>query len=512
MPNILQIAVLMLSLVLVSACGSDSSSRTPANGTAVFFHNIENAGELQLRAVNAENRNSYGRVDFETFSSPVSLRAGSWELEVIDNMGTSTTSDDVTVLPSTSFSVQPRRVRLVAFTGDVDASGSKPQYTVEMHQLPLAFDVDGDSDTQFINFSNLHKVRDNVDVYMIPDGVYNPADPLNGQSPVVSSLSFGGTSTTVELDAVSPDYHMIVTEAGNTDPNDILFNSGSRELRDYLQQTILISPNNTGAGDSDITAFYYGNLIKTTWQDKSGLVGSMRAFNAVDELVTGLTVIADNGIDDYQLMDDVVFGETGGVAAEGGFALDGAGIPHMSATDGIYTVTAYDDYTPGDAPIRGLNLDMWPNEWWTVIFYGVLSDVKAMAVLENFNASASRASVTFSNAAYFPDPDKKKAFDIHIKRVGSSQRFPQDTKAFSALMPGSFASARYTEADYQVIVTEADTVTGVVSPFSPVHQTFENGRNYHYTITNDPDLGGFQLKLISDCTFTPSVAPPLVCN
>ena len=297
MLRLIQTLLIALSLTIVSGCSNDDdSSSAPRNGTVTFFHNVENAGALQLKAVNTSARNSYGTVDFELFSSPIFLAATSWGLELVDDNDTLATYDDETVLDNVSFSVSPNRSRIIAFTGTYPDPLSA---NMQLHQLDLAYDIDRlDSSNdylQYINVSNVHKdLATAVDVYFVEDADIGSFD-ANLVTADISGLAFGETSETVVLDSFDPNFHLIITEAGTATE---VYNSGKKELQDYLQQTVLISPNHSGVGTSDITAFYFGNGFGTTWQDLSGLVGSMRAYNGVYDKDYGpstLDVSADSG-------------------------------------------------------------------------------------------------------------------------------------------------------------------------------------------------------------------------
>ena len=69
-------AVVVLSvLMIVCGCSNDSKKRSSNNtGTAVFFHNIDNAPEFQLDAVDEKDRNGYGTVSFENFGGGILLK------------------------------------------------------------------------------------------------------------------------------------------------------------------------------------------------------------------------------------------------------------------------------------------------------------------------------------------------------------------------------------------------------------------------------------------------------
>ena len=102
--------------MLLTACGSDDKkTKVAQNGNVLFFHNIENAGLLQLKAVNTTQRNSYGTVDFEQVSQMVYLPAQRWGVKLVDDKVTTATGDDVSLLES-HFSVPANSLRIVAFT------------------------------------------------------------------------------------------------------------------------------------------------------------------------------------------------------------------------------------------------------------------------------------------------------------------------------------------------------------------------------------------------------------
>lgn len=479
MPRILPLLAFLLSLTLVTGCSNNnsSSSNNKSAGTVTFFHNIDNAGELNLNAVNTSARNSYGTVDFETFSSLIYLDKKTWGLEVVDGNGTVEAYDDTTVLDGVSFTVDPKRTKIIALTGDYPTPSTA---NLQLHELPVAYDRDYLDSTydylQYINISNIDKdLATPVDVYLVNTNDYVGFD-ISTASPDISNLDFGETSTTLVLDNTDPNYYLIIAEAGTTNE---LFNSGEKLLKDYLQQTLLISPNHSGVGSSGITVFYYGNGYGKAWQDLTGFEGQLRAYNGVTDSVD-MTINANNGTDDYDLDTGSVFGDISSFTT-------------VNAGTSTYSIIATNDANGAATPLLNIYGDVQVAEDWTVIFYGTTSDTRAMRVLENFNASSSRASVTVSDAAYYADPDNEKAFDVYIKKTTTS--LSETDPTFSELLPGSYGNERFVGGDYQLFVTEAGTETSVY-PFPPLTMTLVNDTNYHFVIIKDPVNGGYMLDQI----------------
>src|SRR5690554_4378723 len=164
------VLLLVLTALLVTGCNSKKKkNRTTPQGNVVFFHNIAGEGELQLKAVDTSQRNSFGSVDFQQFSTMVYLNIGSYSVKAIDDKSTSDTADDVTLLQDT-FTVNADSLSVVALSQDNNGDN-------QLFNLALA----GNGNERSINISNLHKdLIVGATVYIIPstatDTGFDPAD------------------------------------------------------------------------------------------------------------------------------------------------------------------------------------------------------------------------------------------------------------------------------------------------------------------------------------------------
>lgn len=471
---------LLLGCLLLTACSSDDKkSKVPPNGNVIFFHNIENAGELQLKAVNTSQRNSYGAVDFETATSMVYLAAQRWGVDLTDDKGTTATGDDLSFI-KTNFSVKANGLRLVAFTGTYD--GATAPADIAMHQLELGLDnelLDSNAaNIQHINVSHLHKDVAAVDVYIVSDEEANADDKtlLNTRVAAVSNLAFGATSADLRLvNNTNKIYYVFVTESGNS--ANVLYESGSRELKDHIYQTLLVSPNYLDASAQAVSLFYITNTTDEHWNDIANRKAEVRVLNTYE---AGLNVNA-------------VGGATPEVVGTG-LALDGVSAFALLDSDAItYFLTANNgaDLSPQ------LPLYMMAGEQWTVVFYGDSTAtppvLRAMSAQEERSLVSNRAGVTISNAAYFKSTDTAKPFDVYILRSGESFNL---AKPFASNL-GSGASSFKRLAGgltYQVILVEAGSKS---ISYSNMVLDLDNGVNYHFVITGNESLS-FSICRIDD--------------
>ena len=363
---------LLLILSSIFGCSNNSSSKNSnKTGSAVFFHNIEDAPALQLDAVDHNDRNGYGTVSFETFSSSVALKQKTWNLELVDEQGTTDSTDDEVILDELSFSIQVKKTTIIAFTGEYDTE--KPGDTeIQMHVLDVAEDTETDDDDeeliQYINISHVHKDLGSLDIYIVTED--QSTDSLSLLTPV-DTIDFGETTEEdirlQRLSTESPDYYLRIATSAN--PTVEIYHSGERELGDYTRQTILISPNLSGVGSSDIVAFYYGSGFIQKWYDKDDNIGSLRVFNGISDS-NGIDVVADNLDDSYdrEFDSNLQFGSVSEV------------VSNVVAELGTYAVVATEGMTTIDPQIL---IDMDSTEFWTVVFYGRTDNAKGMRVKES---------------------------------------------------------------------------------------------------------------------------------
>lgn len=466
--KIQMVLLVLLSTLIVTGCSSDKKSKTSQSGNVVFFHNIENAGELQLKAVNTTQRNSYGVVDFQQFSSMIYLTAQSWGVDVVDNGGTTATGDDVTVLDNGSFSVPANGINIVALTGTYATSATAD---LTLHQLKVAKDTETSDDNaeniQYINVMHLHKDVAAVDVYILSDEVSGTEDPANLASftPVATNLAFGKASANIRLENTSHDYYIYVTEADN--PTNVLNEAGKRELLDYVYQSLLISPNYNAVKNSDITLFYYTSGGAEHWNDTADWTAQVRALNAVG--AASIDVEATSVLS--------------GATAISGSTLAGGDVSDYVDLDSDTDTYLVKASSGGTSLSPGVPVYPSAGEKWTVIFYGddttSPETLQVMKTLEDQAVITARASITVSNAGYFPTSEDAKSFDVHILRSG--QAFNASSPVFSAMLPGSYSRKRYAADNYQIFVTEAGTE--MVYAVAPA--ILSDGEHYHFVIVGD---------------------------
>ena len=469
MKIILKVSCLLLALAVVAGCSNNGGGgKSRKNGTAIFFHNIEDAPELQLNAVDHKDRNGYGTVKFETFSSGVSLKPKTWNLEVEDEQGTTDSTDDEVLLQDQQFTIQSKKSNLIVFTGVYDTD--KPEEAdIQMHTFEIAEDSEKDDDdeelVQFINVSHAHKDLGPLDIYLVHES--QGTDNLDLLTPV-GTIAFGeSTAEDIRLERLrtqQPDYYLRIALASN--PGVEIYNSGERGLDDRERQTILISPNLSDVGSSSIVAFYYGSGYVEKWFDKDDNIGALRVFNGLFDS-TQLDVEADHIVNDSYdraLGQDLAFGDVSSY------------VTNMVAEVDTYTIKALEGLTPVSTQIP---VDIDSAEYWTVVFYGRVADAAGIPVKELQNASGSQASITFTNAAYFEDDEDSRDYNIHIKKANDNlNSFSVD---ISALSPGTYSNIVKPKGSYQIYVTTTNNQNIIDS----LSIDLLPNTNYHFVIVED---------------------------
>lgn len=465
---------IVLAIAGISACGGGGGSNSAGkNGSVVFFHNIQGSPELRLDAIDEKDRNGYGSAVFETFGTVISLRPRSWSLEVVDAQGTEESVDDQTILEDAEFTVEAKKLGLVALTGTYDTS-LPASADLRVHVLPIAEDTErddrkNDSDyeqelVQFINFSHLDKDLGPVNIYLVKES--QSTDNLALLTPIVTGLAFGDSTDDIRIERLATeyaDYYLRISLASA--PTVEIFNSGEQRLYDYRKQTLLISPNYSGVGASALVAFYYGDGYTRKWFDKDDNIGALRVFNGLRDSVD-LAAVADNVVDDaYDRTVDtgMAFGEVS------------AFVTDVVADVDTYVLKSTEGATPVSTMVP---VDVGSADYWTVVLYGRIADAAGIPVKETLNANGSQASITFTNAAYFADSDDIIPFNVHIKKA--SETLADSSISIEELDPGSYGHLLKTAGTYQIYVTKLNN--NVIDYLSV---DLAANTNYHFVIVED---------------------------
>lgn len=458
MSNKFKIALLIvLTGLLITGCNSKKKkNRVAPQGNVVFFHNIAGEGELQLKAVDTSQRNSFGSVDFQQFSTMVYLSIGSYGVKAIDDKSTPDTADD-TLLLQDAFTVNADTLGLVALSQN--STGEN-----QLFNLALA----GNSNERSINVSNLDKdLPAGATIYIIPDTELGAADAINLPSFTSYAMAvpnFGMTSNTLSLpiQQQNADVYVYIEDINNT----LIYESGLRTLTRNALQTLILSPNTNAIASVPHSLFYYHNGQNEFWPDQSDLKGQVRIVNTYDDSIT-------------------VNAETPGETPELLGTL--ASVDSIGAEVGVLTpLDANHRYTIKESSLsgaHGLGLYLLAAEQHTVIFYGDQSapDLRSMEVKEQQNTVLQQSNVIISNAAYFARGTTPIKFDVSIYKPGQN---PNNIKpAFTNMQSASYAQKRFSAADtgtlYIVDVLEAGNPSAI---YAQGTIDLKGGNNYHLVI------------------------------
>src|SRR5690554_5964929 len=422
MSNKFKMALLVvLTGLLVTGCNSKKSkNRTTPQGNVVFFHNITGEAELQLKAVDTSQRNSFGSVDFQQFSTMVYLNVGSYGVKAIDDKSTPDTADDTLLLQDT-FTVNANTLGVVALSQNSNGEN-------QLFNLALA----DNSNERSINVSNLDKdLPTDATIYIIPDtelGADDADNLANFTNYAMAVPNFGMTSNTLSLpiQQANTDVYVYIEDASNT----LIYESGLRTLARNALQTLILSPNTNAIALVTHSLFYYHNGQNEFWPDQADLNGQVRILNAYDNTIT-------------------VTAETHGQAAEPLGTL--TSVDSIGAEVGaLMTLGASHRYSIKESLVSGapaLGLYLLAAEQYTVIFYGDQStpDLRSMKVKEQQNTVLQQSNVIISNAAYFARGATPIKFDVSIYKPGQN---PDNIKpAFTDMQSASFAQKRFSAAD-----------------------------------------------------------------
>lgn len=459
---------LVIAALLVSGCSSKKKKRraTP-EGAVVFFQNIEGRAPLNLKAEGTNQRNSYGSVAFQQFTFAVTLPAGSWQVNAVENK-TGDSQGEESVAKG-AFSVEQNALSLVAITGNKDEA--------EVLQLPLAKRNGGRS----INVSHLYKDLGDVDVYFETDADACEDDDFDNAEQI-QGLAFGKTSESIKLpltDTDNPDKNICVQIKQQ---DNVVYTSGKVFLDDKDNQALLLTKNtNTVVESTDpvINLIYYKQGEVAIWSDVEHQVAQVRVLNLLEgdlsEIEAGL--LSDPAA--VESFDDV----------------DGtltATQPKLSAYVNLETGKAYQLQAEKDgislpAPV----LMPLSGQQMTIAYYND-SAVKTMRINKVQNAVDGRLQLTIS-APMFLASGEASHFNVYLH---SDSEF-EFNKPLVTLSANSSVTFDVEYKDYQLYITDAgESELVILRDMALVVDDSEEQDNKQIILYKQG--GGFELCEIND--------------
>lgn len=455
--------LLIISSLIVAGCGSKKKKRraTPT-GSVVFFQNIEGTGTLQLKALNTNERNSYGSVAFEQFTNAVNLNVGEWQAAVTQNKtGDSQNTEE---LARGRFSIEQDRISLVA------ATNIKGEATI----LPLAFAKrEGE---RSINVSHLFDGLDTVDIYLrVYEEGLDCADESSFDEPAqVLGLALGETSETVALPISAGEESVCVQiKAGN----DVVYQSGKVVLKNRPTQTLLLTKNTSPLAQSEkpINLIYYSQGSVAFWSDIEDQVAEVRVLNLFES-----DAVANAKLELFPEP------ETGGVAYE----FDDASNQAVSALDEpilanlSYFLQADKNGSSLPAPL----LMPFSGQQITVVYFNQ-DEPKTMKINGMKAVINERSQVQISAPLVASNTDASR-YNIFLLKQSETD-FNQ---AAAILSPRSTTVLDVEPGAYQLVVTDASE-DSIVSLADYALQ-LEESKNYQLMLYKEG--GGFSLCKINE--------------
>jgi|GEM_PF-3275352 len=473
------VLLLVLSGLLITGCNDKKKRSAPIpQGTTVFFHNINGTGELQLKALNTNERNSYGTVDFQQFSNTVFLNVGSWGIEAVNDNSTLDTADNKVILSAGVFTVKADELSIVALS-------QNNANEIQLFNLSLA----DNSGNRSINVSNLDKsLPTGAKIYIVPDTVTNAddIDQIGDPSPYLLEVpTFGETSKTLQL-PVTNNNESVYIYIRNAD-GAAIYTSGMRTLGSNRLQTLIISPNHYEGSTALTGLFYYRSGQSDFWPDLADLKGKVRVLNLYNRAIN---VEAD-------------FPEANGSPESLASSLSTTFLSSYKELNADQYRYSIKEKAALSAPAMGLYL--LSTELWTVVFYGNnvaggIEDLRSIKIKEEQNKVPGQSTVTITNAAYFDRSATPINFDVFIYKVGQN---PENlTPSFESMQSPMHANKRYAASDlgtyYNVDVLKAGSnKQGWPQVYASGGIELVGGNNYHLVI-HGIDGSGFSICEIKD--------------
>lgn len=474
------ISLLVVASVALTGCNSkkSSSSGTKKTGEVIFFQNIEGTGELQLKALKTNQRNSYGKVGFQQFTNAVSLPVGTWYVNVVNDNATTDTTDDISLIDEDNFKSDSSELSLIAITED--GTGTK-----QLVQLPFA----NGAGIRPINIAHLHNgFGDLVAYFLLPDTTTDEclANPDADSDAVITNIiSFGTASDIVDRRLPAADINGDVSKNIcvyiKDDTDTLIYQSGKVSLENSANQTIIITRNTVAASGNPeaVNLIYYKNGVSWVWSNSpADTKAKIRVLN----------LLADP-------LEDVGFYDVAAAANTSNVIADVVSLGLSKFVDGVlpsntgYWVEAKMMPSPMVAPFSGQQL--------TVMFYGdpsIGQVPKTQIVEEPLNTIDGKVRLTISTPVQLV-ANETSSFAIYLLKEGE---YSFDS-ALVSLGAKSSTTVTLEPNKYQLYAMDASGSNLVKLAQYTALDLQAAGTNKHIVLYK-PAGGGFDLCLIDDQT------------
>jgi hypothetical protein len=374
----------------LAGCGDNSSSST-AEKPAIFLHNVTDAGQLYLDGPSRP----YGRINFSSFGNGSLLDVGDWSLQVKD-VNDDDSADEDTLL-DTSFSVaDTNEANLFALVG------KQADNSIQLVSFTSAFDKESDRHTNggddsaiYINLAHMHPGLDELTLYVLKEG-----ETVENSMPD-ATLGFGKTSEDLVLKS-SKQQLVVKNSSGVT-----LFDSGVREIKDELTQSLIIAESAADTENLKVFYFYGSSTNSDEWRSNGeDAKGQVRIFNAIYDAGSMTASISHRDDPVVNLSSDLAYGLASSYET-------------FSADE--YTLDV--QFSLQSEPVKALSV-VKDGVKSTVIFTGRLGDDEKSDVLrieDRDQSLATTAQVTFVHLGYKSDEEQYEPFDVHL--VSDNQSF-----------------------------------------------------------------------------------------
>ncbi len=433
-----------LSSMLLSGCGSDSSSSTPivAPITSSYLQAVHASKDAPLANVTINGSQTLNNVDYGQASGYLMLNSGDNTVQVDVQLPS---GEVATVIPSTSLSLSDMEKYTVMVIGEADSASSYPVEPLIITRPKMGTASDSSLDVQVVHASG--GVPD-VDLY-----VTAPNADINTEAPL-ATLGFKDSTGVVNI--ANGDYQIRLTLSGT---KTVAFDSGTIPLAANAELTIAAIPNtNEVDGSSPVKLLVMDGTTSSTLyntSEKAQLRVGHLVYDApqVDAALNGTEAISNL---DFKAIST----------------------PYAAIDGGSYDVTVYAGDDPANLTvINAEDVAFMKGMDYSVYAVNLLASIEPLVIMDERRKVATSAVLNILHAAQNP---AAAAVDIYLT---ASMDITSSSPALEDFTYKQSAQQVYVAAGtYYVTVTAPDSKTAVIGP---AEITLENAKVYQAIAISD---------------------------
>lgn len=297
---------LSISLIVISACSSDSDDDGDNTGHIKFFNASPNSPSIFLtidEELDSEDDEEYeatfSAISYGNAGSRIELESDEYYIELAWQDEDSSARSDLEMLYQSQLNVQDDNTYWVVMSGSVDAP------TVDIYTIPDRdedeIDEDADNDVFNLRVLNLHPDYPSVDVY------FSDIDETFNEATLLETANLASLTDNTKID--QDQYLIYLTEAGS---DDVLFSSDDVSLS-FNAQYVLSIRENQGSGGSPFVIDIITNTSIAEYASAESLA-KITIFNGLnlndnDTNYNGTVDVTIDGVTDIPRIDDLNYSE-----------------------------------------------------------------------------------------------------------------------------------------------------------------------------------------------------------